>query len=173
MPTIFKFLATITLLSFASLANAFMTQHQPTTKNVSTSSSGASASSSSLNQKQHQSQSPYQRLTTNSNTLHNTFSHSHQHHHHVQHRRNQRQSIGTIQTNGLFGLGVPELLVIGIAVVFVLGPQKIGEIGRSAGKAATDFRDVPKEFQKGLEEGEIEGRSKNAKPMEEVDSNEK
>ena len=81
----------------------------------------------------------------------------------------QRKSISSIQTMSLFGLGVPELAVISIAIFFVLGPTKIVEMARSAGQTASDFRDVPKEFQKGLEEGETEARSKKAKPMEEVD----
>lgn len=81
----------------------------------------------------------------------------------------QRKSMSSVQTMSLFGLGVPELAVIAIAVFFVLGPTKIVEMARGAGQAASDFRDVPKEFQKGLEEGETEARSKKAKPMEEVE----
>ena len=69
----------------------------------------------------------------------------------------------------LFGLGGLEIAVILIAVFFVLGPQKLAEIGRDAGRAASDFKDIPKEFQKGLEEGEIESRSRTAKPMDSVD----
>ncbi len=68
----------------------------------------------------------------------------------------------------LFGLGAPEIAIILIAVFFVVGPQKLSEVARNAGSAASDFRDVPKEFQKGLEEGEIEMRSRSAKPMEDV-----
>ena len=85
--------------------------------------------------------------------------------------QNQRKSCASVQTMSLFGLGGPEIAVILIAVFFVLGPQKLAEIGRNAGKAASDFRDVPKEFQKGLEEGEIESRSRSAKPMDSVDKN--
>jgi len=103
----------------------------------------------------------------NMNTLQNTI---HQHTLHDQHItiRNQRKSMTSVQTMSLFGLGGPELVVIGIAVFFFIGPQKLAEIGRNAGRAASDFRDVPKEFQKGLEEGEIEARSRSAKPMEEI-----
>lgn len=83
----------------------------------------------------------------------------------------QRKSVGTIQTMSLFGLGGPELLVIGLAVFFVLGPQKIAELGRNAGRAASEYKDIPKEFQKGLEEGETDARSRKAKPMEDVEQN--
>lgn len=71
-----------------------------------------------------------------------------------------------VQTMGFFGLGAPEIIVILIAGAFLLGPQKLGELGREAGKMSSDFKDIPTEFRKGLEEGEIEARSRNAKKME-------
>lgn len=83
--------------------------------------------------------------------------------------QNQRKSCASVQTMSLFGLGGLEIAVILIAVFFVLGPQKLAEIGRDAGRAASDFKDIPKEFQKGLEEGEIESRSRTAKPMDSLD----
>ena len=59
-----------------------------------------------------------------------------------------------VQTMSLFGLGGPELAVILIAGAFLLGPQKLAELGKDAGKIAGELKEVPKEFQKGLEEGE-------------------
>jgi sec-independent protein translocase protein TatA len=61
-----------------------------------------------------------------------------------------------IQTMSLFGLGAPELVIILIAAAFVLGPQKLAELGKDAGKIAGELKEVPKEFQKGLKEGEAE-----------------
>ena len=81
----------------------------------------------------------------------------------------RRKSVASVQTMGLFGLGGAELVIILIAAVFVLGPENIGKIGREAGKMSSEFKDIPTEFQKGLEEGEIEARSKKAKQMEEPD----
>jgi len=54
----------------------------------------------------------------------------------------------------LFGLGGPELAIILIVAAFVLGPEKLAELGKDAGKIAGELKEVPKEFQKGLEEGE-------------------
>jgi len=71
---------------------------------------------------------------------------------------------------GLFGLGVGEIAVIIVAVLFVLGPQKLAELGRSAGKLTGELKEVPKEFQKGLVEGEIDVRAKKAKPMDTSDT---
>jgi len=70
---------------------------------------------------------------------------------------------------GLFGLGAPEIIVILVAAAFLLGPQKLAELGKDAGKIAGELKDVPKEFQKGLEEGESEARSRKAKPMEKIE----
>jgi len=54
----------------------------------------------------------------------------------------------------LFGLGAPELVIILVAAAFLLGPQKLAEFGKDAGKIAGELKEVPKEFQKGLAEGE-------------------
>lgn len=77
-------------------------------------------------------------------------------------------------------MGPAELILIGIAGVIVIGPSKLlefsKEAGSMAGKSAASMGDewsevkkIPDEFQKGLEEGEIEARSRKAKEMKEVD----
>jgi sec-independent protein translocase protein TatA len=90
--------------------------------------------------------------------------------------QNQRKSVANIQTMGLFGLGVPEIAIILVAALFVLGPEKISEMVRASGKVAgelkDELRDVPKEFQKGLEEGETNARSTKAKKMDPVPDDE-
>jgi len=80
----------------------------------------------------------------------------------------QRKSVASVQTMGLFGLGAPEIAIILVAAAFLLGPQKLAELGKDAGKIAGELKEVPKEFQKGLEEGEAQARSLKAKNMEEV-----
>lgn len=70
----------------------------------------------------------------------------------------------------LFGLGGGEFIVIAIALIFVLGPQKLLDLGKNAGEIAGEFRDVPAEFKKGMEEGEINAKARNAKQMEDIDS---
>mmetsp|Transcript_4382 Transcript_4382/g.7858 ORF Transcript_4382/g.7858 Transcript_4382/m.7858 type:complete len:157 (-) Transcript_4382:373-843(-) len=72
--------------------------------------------------------------------------------------RRQRSSVASVQTMSLFGLGGPELAIILIAAAFVLGPQKLAELGKDAGKIAGELKEVPKEFQKGLAEGETEAK---------------
>jgi sec-independent protein translocase protein TatA len=84
--------------------------------------------------------------------------------------RKERKSIAHIQTSSLFGLGPGEIAIIMAASLLVLGPDKISEIVRSSGKIAgelkDELRDIPVEFQKGLEEGEINARASKAKKIE-------
>mmetsp|Transcript_20507 Transcript_20507/g.22925 ORF Transcript_20507/g.22925 Transcript_20507/m.22925 type:complete len:141 (+) Transcript_20507:95-517(+) len=72
--------------------------------------------------------------------------------------KRQRKSVASVQTQSLFGLGAPELAVILIAAAFLLGPDKLAELGKDAGKIAGELKEVPKEFQKGLEEGEAQAQ---------------
>ncbi|WP_017325740.1 twin-arginine translocase TatA/TatE family subunit [Synechococcus sp. PCC 7336] len=41
----------------------------------------------------------------------------------------------------IFGMGVPELAIIGIIAVVVFGPKKLPELGSSIGKALKGFKD--------------------------------
>ncbi|KAL9681528.1 hypothetical protein QQ045_013313 [Rhodiola kirilowii] len=47
----------------------------------------------------------------------------------------------------LFGLGVPELVVIAGVVALVFGPKKLPEVGRSIGKTVKSFQQAAKEFE--------------------------
>jgi Sec-independent protein translocase protein TatA len=84
----------------------------------------------------------------------------------------QRKSVGVVQTMGLFGLGIPEILIIVVAIGFVLGPEKIGGLLRGSGQKANELKEelkaVPKEFKKGLEEGEADARARKARPMKNI-----
>jgi sec-independent protein translocase protein TatA len=47
-------------------------------------------------------------------------------------------------------IGVPELIVLAIALLLIFGPRRLPEIGRSLGKGMREFKDsvtsVPGEF---------------------------
>jgi sec-independent protein translocase protein TatA len=66
--------------------------------------------------------------------------------------------VAGVQVRGLFGLGAPEIAVILVAAAFLLGPQKLAELGKDAGKIAGELKEVPKEFQKGMAEGEAQAK---------------
>jgi sec-independent protein translocase protein TatA len=79
----------------------------------------------------------------------------------------QRKSVGQIQTMGLFGLGAPEIGVILVAAAFLLGPEKLASLGKDAGKIAGELKEVPKEFQAGIAEGEAQAKALKAKSEKE------
>ena len=83
----------------------------------------------------------------------------------------QRHSVAQVQTMGLFGLGAPEIGVILVAAAFLLGPEKLAELGKDAGKIAGELKEVPKEFQAGLKEGEAQAAAAK-KQIEEKSSSE-
>ena len=47
----------------------------------------------------------------------------------------------------VFGIGLPEMMVILVLALLVFGPKKLPEIGRSLGKAIRGFQDASKEFE--------------------------
>jgi sec-independent protein translocase protein TatA len=47
----------------------------------------------------------------------------------------------------IFGIGLPEMVLIMIVALLIFGPKKLPEIGRSLGKAIRGFQDASKEFE--------------------------
>jgi sec-independent protein translocase protein TatA len=52
----------------------------------------------------------------------------------------------------LFSIGVPELLLILVLVLILFGPGKLPEIGRSLGKALTEFKKAKKDIEDELKD---------------------
>lgn len=52
-----------------------------------------------------------------------------------------------LQVVALFGLGVPELVVIAGVAALLFGPKKLPEIGKSLGKTVKSFQVAAKEFE--------------------------
>ena len=50
----------------------------------------------------------------------------------------------------MFGLGVPELLVIFIIALIVFGPKKLPDLGKSIGRAMAEFKKAQEEFQESV-----------------------
>lgn len=51
----------------------------------------------------------------------------------------------------MFGLGVPELLIILVLILVLFGASKIPDLARSLGKGVSEFRKAQKEGQKELD----------------------
>ncbi|MGD1895805.1 MAG: twin-arginine translocase TatA/TatE family subunit [Phormidesmis sp.] len=51
----------------------------------------------------------------------------------------------------MFGLGIPEIVIIGVVAVLVFGPKRIPELGGALGKTLRGFKE---EMDKPSEEGD-------------------
>jgi sec-independent protein translocase protein TatA len=47
----------------------------------------------------------------------------------------------------IFGLGLPEMILISVVALLIFGPKKLPEIGRSVGKAIRGFQDASRDFE--------------------------
>jgi Tat protein translocase TatB subunit len=68
----------------------------------------------------------------------------------------------------MFGIGMPELLVILVVALVVLGPNRLPELARTLGKAMAEFRrqstDIMDEFQNQMRVEEDTARRAKVKP---------
>jgi sec-independent protein translocase protein TatA len=47
----------------------------------------------------------------------------------------------------MFGLGIPELLIIFVLALIIFGPKKLPDLGKSIGRAMAEFKKASDEFQ--------------------------
>ncbi len=51
----------------------------------------------------------------------------------------------------MFGLGIPELIVIFVIALVVFGPKKLPDLGKSVGRAMAEFKKAQQEFQESVQ----------------------
>jgi sec-independent protein translocase protein TatA len=52
----------------------------------------------------------------------------------------------------MFGLGLPELMVIFVIALLIFGPKKLPDLGRSVGRAMAEFKKASQDFQDSMRE---------------------
>jgi sec-independent protein translocase protein TatA len=57
----------------------------------------------------------------------------------------------------MFGLGMPELIVIGVILLVIFGPSKIPQLGSSLGSAIKNFRQGSEEGAKPINQEDKKG----------------
>jgi len=71
----------------------------------------------------------------------------------------------------MFGIGMPELLVILVVALVVLGPKRLPELARTLGRAMAEFRRSTTEIMDELQTAQLDdARAKRRPPTQAPDS---